>query len=491
MLCGDLEESGKELCRRGVNKTLTDDVLLKIFCFYRDGLKEFPDRPWKWHTLVHVCRSWRHIVFASPRHLDLQLLCTVGTPVRKYLDCWPPTLPIVISYKFLWHSPPSSEDEDNILTALENPDRVCSIELAAPRSFLEKVSGVMQEPFHALTNLRFWSSGHWIQVPIVSQGFLDGSTCLQRISFRAISFPALPDVILSFGDLVELRLVDIPTPGSISPEAMVDSLSNLLQLKTLEIGFSSRRSCKTRRHPLPPTRSTLSTLTEFAFRGSCGYLEALVARMDTPSLHECYVGFFLQHRITFYVPQLFQFIRRTEGLRSPDKAVILSGGIGLSLTVGRSTGDRSGSFSLNIPFYELDRQIPSLAHICSQSLPLLSGVKRLSIDSESETDPEGGQVDVDPAEWRRVFRPFAAVEELYVSEPLGPQVALSLPSATGQTEIMPALRSTFFEEPWGFTFDTGNHRAIFGACGPVDLIIDRRSVAMQLGNDDPPSDTST
>ncbi|KAH9025914.1 hypothetical protein EDB84DRAFT_1563884 [Lactarius hengduanensis] len=159
--------------------------------------------------------------------------------------------------------------------------------------------------------------------------------------------------------------------------------------------------------------------------------------------------------------------------------------------MGRSTGDRSGSFSLNIPFNDLDWQILSVAHICSQSLPLLSGIKRLSIDSESETDPEGGQVDADPAEWRRLFRPFAAVEELFVSEPLGPQVALSLPSATGQTEILPALRSTFFKEPWGFTFDTGNHRAIFGACGPVDLIIDRRSVAMQLGNDDPPSHTST
>ncbi|KAH9169742.1 hypothetical protein EDB89DRAFT_1388057 [Lactarius sanguifluus] len=441
-----------------------------IFCFYKDGLKEFPDRPWRWHTLVHVCRSWRHIVFASPRHLDLQLLCTVGTPVRKYLDCWPPTLPIVISYEFRWNSLPSSEDEDNILTALENPDRVCSIELVGPSSFLEKVSGVMQEPFHALKNLRFWSSGPWLRAPVVSQGFLGGYTRLQRISFRAISFPALPSVILNFGDLVELRLVEIPTPGSISPEAMVDSLSNLPQLKSLEIGFSSRRSCKTRRHPPPPTRSTLSTLTEFAFRGSCEYVEALVARMDTPSLHECYIGFFLQERITFNVPQLFQFICRTEGLRSPDKAVILAGGIGLSLTVGRSTGDRSGSFSLNIPFNDLDRQILSVAHICSQSLPpLLSGIKRLSIDSESETHPGGRpQVDADPAEWRRLFRPFAAVEELYVSEPLSPQVALSLPSATGQTEILPALRSAFFKEPWGFTFDTGNHRAIFGACGPLD-----------------------
>ncbi|KAH9968522.1 hypothetical protein BGW80DRAFT_1337992, partial [Lactifluus volemus] len=37
--------------------------------------------PWKWHRLVHVCRRWRHIIFDSPRSLDLQLFCTYGTPV--------------------------------------------------------------------------------------------------------------------------------------------------------------------------------------------------------------------------------------------------------------------------------------------------------------------------------------------------------------------------------------------------------------------------
>ncbi len=104
---------------------------------------EFQDGPWRWHTLVRVCRSWRHIVFASPRRLDLQLLCTVGTPVRKYLDCWPPTFPIVINYMFLRWPLPSSEDEDSIVAALENPDRVCSIELVATSPLVEKVSGVM------------------------------------------------------------------------------------------------------------------------------------------------------------------------------------------------------------------------------------------------------------------------------------------------------------------------------------------------------------
>jgi hypothetical protein len=52
---------------------------------------------WKWHTLVHVCQRWRQIVFASPRRLNLQILCTHGTPVRKNLGIWP-AFPIAIDY---------------------------------------------------------------------------------------------------------------------------------------------------------------------------------------------------------------------------------------------------------------------------------------------------------------------------------------------------------------------------------------------------------
>ncbi|KAH9968533.1 hypothetical protein BGW80DRAFT_1338084, partial [Lactifluus volemus] len=52
---------------------------------YSSSTDPFPrDRwlqPWKWQRLAHVCRRWRHIIFDSPRSLNLQLFCTYGTPV--------------------------------------------------------------------------------------------------------------------------------------------------------------------------------------------------------------------------------------------------------------------------------------------------------------------------------------------------------------------------------------------------------------------------
>lgn len=55
---------------------LPEIALLDIFDFYGHEIDA-------WHTLVHVCRKWRIIVFGSPRRLDLRLLCTASTPVSE------------------------------------------------------------------------------------------------------------------------------------------------------------------------------------------------------------------------------------------------------------------------------------------------------------------------------------------------------------------------------------------------------------------------
>jgi hypothetical protein len=65
---------------------VADDVLLAIFDFcVADAVAEhfqFSKRRVKedWQTLVQVCRRWRCLVFASPRRLNLRLVCTPGTP---------------------------------------------------------------------------------------------------------------------------------------------------------------------------------------------------------------------------------------------------------------------------------------------------------------------------------------------------------------------------------------------------------------------------
>jgi len=72
---------------------LPDEALLEIFNFY---LVEESERIQPWLPLVHVCRTWRSIVLASPRRLDIRVFYTPVRQVKVMLDIWP-NLPIHIS----------------------------------------------------------------------------------------------------------------------------------------------------------------------------------------------------------------------------------------------------------------------------------------------------------------------------------------------------------------------------------------------------------
>jgi hypothetical protein len=191
---------------------LPDVVLLEIFNFYNDK-EEWTDM---WYALVHVCRKWRHIVFGSPRRLDLQLLCFPNTPVKETLDVWP-SLPIVVlgSGHKTW-------GVDNIIAALEHNDRIRRLELLdMTSSQLERVLATMRHPFPALT--RLWLGPTLDETaPVVPASFLGGSVSpLQSLWLDCISFPGLPNLLLFSTHLVELFLYKVPHSGYISPEAMV------------------------------------------------------------------------------------------------------------------------------------------------------------------------------------------------------------------------------------------------------------------------------
>ena len=135
--------------RRVTFEALPDDVLLEIFYFYVDGVQDLDS----WHLLVHVCRRWRHVVFVSPRRLNVQLYCSFKRPVRKMLDVWP-ALPLVIANITDDPTSPEPEDPDNVLAALEHSDRVYEIYLGAVQDhLLESVVAVMEGPFPSLEYL--------------------------------------------------------------------------------------------------------------------------------------------------------------------------------------------------------------------------------------------------------------------------------------------------------------------------------------------------
>jgi hypothetical protein len=433
---------------------LPDSVLLEIFDFCRmdHDAHGFPFPPiLQWRTLVHVCQRWRLIIFASPLRLDLQLLCTHGTPVKKNLDTWPP-LPLIIDYYTFWDdgkSPTLSEEED-VITALNHPDRVRYVGISVTNSLLGKMAAAMQEPFPMLTHL--WLSSKDGNVPVLPGSFLGGFTPRLRVAhLEGIPFPSLPTLLLSATDLVDLQILNIPKIGYVSPEAMVAGLAALTRLETLSIGFQSATPRPDRVFLPPLARVVFPSLTAFNFRGVSEYLEDLVARIDTPLFTNVTIMYFNQ--LIFRIPRLSQFISRTGSLDLArfKHARVDFGESHVCVSLYEEVDQPGESrFALQISCQCLDWQISHMSQVLDQSSVALSHVGDLSIDGR-DLHP-GWRADddslVEPSEWRGLLCPFIGVEKLRVSKQLAGHVALALEDITMENvaEMLPALHSLFLED---------------------------------------------
>ena len=263
---------------------------------------------WNWHILVHVCRRWRQLIFDSPRRLTLRILCTYGTPVRKSLGIWP-AFPIDLQLNSMGRLNP--KDEDNTTAALEHPDRVNSVSLCTHGSQLGKMVAVMQKSFPVLRRL-YMSS--WIEdTPVLTATFLGGSAPhLQAITLVRIPSPALPTLLLSTSNLITLNLLDIPTPGYISPERVVVCLAALPRLKVFGLSFEDATSRPRRIRPPPVTRPVLPALAKLSFQGAFEYLEDLVVGIDSPQLKRVTI-ISLDQPDNFQVTHVSDFIDRSIG----------------------------------------------------------------------------------------------------------------------------------------------------------------------------------
>jgi hypothetical protein len=417
---------------------LSDDALLGIFDFYVHETQGTN----RWMTLVHVCQRWRNIILGSPRGLNLQLVCTERTPARRTLNAWPP-LPIVIEQYF-----GSTQDMDNILAALEHNDRIHKITLSCISSAQwENVLPAMQGQFPSLTHLELASS----ETPPVAIDLISGSAPrLQVLTLDGISLRGLPKFLSSTTDLVVLDLFNIPHSGYISPEAMVTCLSTMTSLKILWLEFESPRSRPDWGRPPPPTRSVLSALTCFWFRGVSEYLEDLVSGIDAPQLGQLSITFF--HQLIFDTPQLTQFISRIPTLvlkvRDQLQARLVFSLRDVYVVFPWALG---GEFRIGVPCTESNSQLSALAQLCTSSFPqlLIPTVEHLYIVERRYSRPHW-QDDIENSQWLEILRPFTAVKDLYLSEELAPRVAPSLQELVeGRVaESLIALRGLHVEESY-------------------------------------------
>ena len=399
-----------------------------------DASQFLTQREEAWQSLVHVCRRWRSIVFGSPRHLKLQLVCLKNTPARDTLDVWP-ALPLIIESYHLFRL----GSVDNVIAVLEHSDRVCQINLPDVKSsYLEMILAAMQQPFPELTLLSLNPVGE--SVSVVPDSFLGGSAPhLRNLTLLRIPFPGLPKLLLSATHLVDLHLTGIPHSGYISPSAMVTALASSTSLSSFWLQFESPRSLPDRtsqRFP-PLTRSILPSLTDLSFKGASEYLEDFLARIDAPQLAYLNTTFF--NDIAFNTPQFIQFISRTPTSKALEKAYITfsTGEAGLHFS---SQTSGKGSVSVRILCQGLDWQLSSLEQVCTSCFPPLSMLEDLCISAYLRLD---GQDNFESELWLQLLHPFTTVKNLYLSEQIAPRIGSALQELVGgiAIEVFPALQN--------------------------------------------------
>ncbi|KAF8489532.1 hypothetical protein F5888DRAFT_1160992 [Russula emetica] len=223
---------------------LNDDTLLNIFSLYPqdivaayEDLSSWPewDKAHWWYKLVHVCRRWRYLILSSPVRLSLHLVCTYGTPVADMLAHSPP-LPLIIAYLDANRNV-SVEDEEAILLALQDRDRVCRIGLMMPAMKLLNPIIAMDGQFPVLERLFIWPLTHDNMSLMLPTRFQ--ALHLRMLSLDHVVIPVRSPLLTTTVGLVELGLWNMPLLASFRPSDLVVLLSSMPQLGSLAIGFKS------------------------------------------------------------------------------------------------------------------------------------------------------------------------------------------------------------------------------------------------------------
>ena len=355
---------------------LNDDSLLHVFYLYRplfrdeDDIAEWIYNGRWWYVLAHVCQRWRNIVLCSATYLGLSLLCTYGTPVADMLAHSPP-LPLIISY-FFENRELTTEDEEGIILALKQHERVRRVRLSSVGTIIQKLIMARDEECPILEFM-------YIMCPIE-----DNTTILRfpesfqaphlrYLTLRGFALPIGSRLLTTAVSLVTLHLNMVHPSTYFHPNTLIQWISLMPHLETLDIflqlSIPNRDVERQLTHTPIVAPITLPNLHHLRFHGVNTYLEALVHRITTPRLKDFYIGF--SNQPTFSVPRLLQFVIAAENFRLGN-AVLSFHDKSVDMGVYPYGETNVYALSIVVQCYHLDWQASSMAQISSSLNQILS-----------------------------------------------------------------------------------------------------------------------
>jgi hypothetical protein len=338
-------------------------------------------------------------------------------------------------------------DMANIIAVLMQHNRVSKVNIRSTPNSLLGIFASMNKPFASLTELEIVSRDK--VAPVAPDSFLGGfAPCLRSLRLAGVAFPALPKLLSSTSDLVDLGLWNVPDSGYISPGEMVSCLSALTKLNRfcLHFQFPGCRVDRASRHAPPLTRIVLPALTTLDFEGDSEYLEDILSRIEAPLLSSVKITFFYQP--TFDTPLLRHLISRTEAFMAINRANIDFSAFGTEVTFFRE--GTLDTLKLGVACEVPDWQLSTVAQFCISSIPPMPTLEQLVINGDRVQLWED---DIGAPEWLELLHPFASVKYLVLSKKLVEFVTPALEGlagGNGAIELLPMLRHLFLdlEEPW-------------------------------------------
>jgi hypothetical protein len=202
------------------------------------------------------------------------------------------------------------------------------------------------------------------------------------------------------------------------------------------------------------THVTLPTLRSFAFQAVSAYSEAVLSRITASRLENFKICYSKQ--LTFSVPQLLQFMERTENLRF-DRAACHFYTERVYVQVNPpETNMPMDAFSINVDCWHLDWQVSSAAQIFNALSLIFSTVEHLTLAHEVHNQSSEGHDEVDRTEWRKLLRSFSNVKTLRVLRGLVGELSCCLRLDDGEhpLELLPELQELTYS-------GSGNAKNVF------------------------------
>ena len=437
---------------------LDDDSLLHIFYLYRpfflgedeDNLDSGQRRLWGgderwdrgrwWYSLSHVCRRWRNIILGSASYLDLSLVCTYGTPIADMLT-HSPHLPLVVDY-FERGRGITTDDEEGIIFAFKQRERVLRVRLYAPVTGLQKFIAALDDDYPILEflviDLPLEDKSTILILPETLQ-----APHLRSLYLRGSALPIGCPLLTTAVGLVTLSLLMIHPSTYFQPNTVLQWILLMPQLEMLSIlfGFSipSRDVERQLTHTPIIAHVTLPNLRHFQFRGVPTYLEALVHRMTTPRLERLLIDFYNQ--LTFSVPSLLQFVNAGENYRFGSAKFRFFTNAGDVWVYPHEEAEMPG-LVINVFCWHLDWQVSSMAQIINSLGQVFSAVEHLTLEHREHNQSSGEHSEVSLTEWRKLLRPFNNVKTLWIENGLVDDLSRCLQSEGGELplEVLPELQ---------------------------------------------------